>query len=682
MELINNTTKTLKDDLSVEIKQGSKLSIAAACFSIYAFQELKEQLSQIEELRFIFTSPTFVTEKAKKERREFYIPRLTRERNLYGTEFEIKLRNELTQKAIARECAEWIRQKVTFKSNVSDKSIQGQIVVDGVGYTPINNFTTVELGCEKGNVISTTIVKDESLARTLLADFNEIWNDSKVLQVVTDEVIDSITVAYNENSPDFIYFVTLYNIFSEFLEDVSEDVLPNEATGFKESKIWGMLYNFQKDAALAIINKLEKYNGCILADSVGLGKTFTALAVIKYYENRNKSVLVLCPKKLTNNWNTYKDNYVNNPIAADRLRYDVLYHTDLNRTHGNSNGLDLSRLNWGKHIIPYFEPLGVTLAGLQLRQIQSFYLHEAETLKNTSILRFHANLHKALKYAVRIDLIASNPVDKVDRPKPQAFMASYYSAEEMEKLFEAAQGHKLELIIQLAAFYGLRRAEVMGLRWEAIDFEAKTLTIRHIVTSTRIDGKKILVEADRAKTKSSLRTLPLVDPIAERLKAVKEQQEYNQKICGNCYNQEYLGYVFVDAMGNLIQPDSVTTGFPQLLKENGLRRIRFHDLRHSCASLLLKEGVPMKQIQEWLGHSDISTTANIYAHMVALAKHQRAGKQGHPGKAVGQQFFRNGGGAAKEIACHDLVGANHDHGGKQQGADPAQDGIQPMAELM
>lgn len=200
--------------------------------------------------------------------------------------------------------------------------------------------------------------------------------------------------------------------------------------------------------------------------------------------------------------------------------------------------------NVEKHIIPYFEPLGVTLAGLQPRQIQSFYLHEAETLKNTSILRFHANLHKALKYAVRIDLITSNPVDKVDRPKPQAFMASYYSAEEMEKLFEAAQGHKLELIIQLAAFYGLRRAEVMGLRWEAIDFEAKTLTIRHIVTSTRIDGKKILVEADRAKTKSSLRTLPLVDPIAERLKAVKEQQEYNQKICGNCYNQEYLGYVF------------------------------------------------------------------------------------------------------------------------------------------
>ena len=196
MELINNTTKTLKDDLSVEIKQGSKVSIAAACFSIYAFQELKEQLSQIEQLRFIFTSPTFVTEKAKKERREFYIPRMTRERSLYGTEFEIKLRNELTQKAIARECAEWIRQKVTFKSNVSDKSIQGQIVVDGVGYTPINNFTTVELGCEKGNVISTTIVKDESLARTLLADFNEIQLGGNRDAIILDFFSGSATTAH------------------------------------------------------------------------------------------------------------------------------------------------------------------------------------------------------------------------------------------------------------------------------------------------------------------------------------------------------------------------------------------------------------------------------------------------------------------------------------------------------
>lgn len=349
MEIINNVTKTLKDDISAEMKKGSKLSVAAACFSIYAFQELKEELSKIDELRFIFTSPTFVKEKVKKEKREFYIPRLAREKSLYGTEFEIKLRNELTQKAIAKECADWIRQKVVFKSNVSENSIQGGIVIDDIGYTPIPDFTTVTLGCEKGNAIATTIVKDAALAKELLEQFDEIWDDDKILQTVTDEVIDSITVAYNENAPEFIYFVTLYNIFNEFLEDISEDVLPNEATGFKSSKIWGMLYNFQKDAALAIINKLEKYNGCILADSVGLGKTFTALAVIKYYENRNKSVLVLCPKKLAGNWNTYKDNYLNNPVAADRLRYDVLYHTDLNRMRGTSNGLELGRLNWGNY---------------------------------------------------------------------------------------------------------------------------------------------------------------------------------------------------------------------------------------------------------------------------------------------------------------------------------------------
>lgn len=240
MEFIDNQNVTLGEDLKKEIKQGSKLSIAAACFSIYAFQELKEQLTQIDELRFIFTSPTFITEKVKKEKREFYIPRLTRERSLYGTEFEIKLRNELTQKAVAKECAEWIRQKVTFRSNISDQVIQGGIVADNIGYTPINEFTTVELGSENGNVISTTIVKDESLSQKLLSDFNEIWNDSNLLQEVTDEVIESISSAYVENSPDFIYFVTLYNIFNEFLEDISEDVLPDEATGFKESKIWGM----------------------------------------------------------------------------------------------------------------------------------------------------------------------------------------------------------------------------------------------------------------------------------------------------------------------------------------------------------------------------------------------------------------------------------------------------------
>ena len=346
-EFIDNTNKTLKEDLSSEIKSCSKVSIAAACFSIYAFQELKSELMNIDELRFIFTSPTFITEKAKKEKREFYIPRNNRERSLYGTEFEVKLRNELNQKAIAKECAEWIKQKVTFKSNISSDFIQGFINVDETNYMPINGFTTVDLGCERGNNAFSAIFKNSTPYSTnFINTFNNLWNDTNKMQNVTDMVIDNITAAYNENPPDFIYFITLYNIFNEFLEDISDDILPNEATGFKESKVWNMLYNFQKDAALAIINKLEKYNGCILADSVGLGKTFTALAVIKYYETRNKTVLVLCPKKLGNNWNTYRDNYVNNPLSDDRLNYKVLYHTDLGRSNGESNGTDLSRLRW------------------------------------------------------------------------------------------------------------------------------------------------------------------------------------------------------------------------------------------------------------------------------------------------------------------------------------------------
>ena len=350
MELINNINKTLRDDIVAHMKAGSRLSIAASCFSIYAFQELKEALKDIKELRFIFTSPTFTTEKTPKQQREFYIPRLDRERTLYGSEFEVKLRNELTQKAIARECADWIREKACFKSNKTNEQMMGFINLDDISYSPINGFTTVDLGCEKGNAAYTMIQKAEAPFSKAYTDlFNQIWNDSGRLQVVTEEVIDSISNAYKENAPEFLYFVALYNIFNEFLEDISEDELPKEATGFKNSAIWEKLYNFQRDAALAVINKLEKYNGCILADSVGLGKTFTALSVIKYFESRNRTVLVLCPKKLFENWNTYRQNYVNNPLAKDRLNYDILYHTDLSRDYGRSNDLDLERVNWGNY---------------------------------------------------------------------------------------------------------------------------------------------------------------------------------------------------------------------------------------------------------------------------------------------------------------------------------------------
>ncbi len=354
MKILDNITNTVRDDLRVEIKRGSKISVAAACFSMYAYQELKKQLESVEEFRFIFTSPTFVKEKAEKQKREFYIPRLSRETSLYGTEFEIKLRNEMTQRAIARECADWIRRKAKFKSNTTGENMTGFMTVDAkdaqTAYMPMSGFTTVDIGCERGNNTYNMVnCMEAPFSRQYMQLFDQLWNNREKMQDVTDVVIENISTAYAENSPEFIYFMTLYHVFSEFLDDISEDVLPNEATGFKQSKIWSMLYDFQRDAVLAIINKLEKYSGCILADSVGLGKTFTALAVVKYYENRNKSVLVLCPKKLAENWNTYKDNYVNNPIAADRLNYDVLFHTDLSRNGGMSNGLDLNRLNWGNY---------------------------------------------------------------------------------------------------------------------------------------------------------------------------------------------------------------------------------------------------------------------------------------------------------------------------------------------
>ena len=354
VKVFDNVTEIVRDDMASTISKGSKVSIAAACFSMYAYKELKKQLESVDECRFIFTYPTFVTEKAEKQKREFYIPRLNRESSLYGTEFELKLRNEMTQKAIAKECAEWIKRKATFKSNTTGENMGGFVTVANkqqqVAYMPMNGFTTVDIGCERGNNSYNMVNRFEApFSASYMQLFETLWNDHDKMQDVTDVVIENITTAYNENSPEFIYFMTLYHVFSEFLDDISEDELPNEATGFKQSKIWSLLYDFQRDAVLAIINKLERYNGCILADSVGLGKTFTALAVVKYYENRNKSVLVLCPKKLAENWNTYKDNYVNNPIAADRLNYDVLFHTDLSRAHGFSNGLDLDRLNWGNY---------------------------------------------------------------------------------------------------------------------------------------------------------------------------------------------------------------------------------------------------------------------------------------------------------------------------------------------
>ena len=356
VKIIDNVNETLGDDLKIEVTVGSRVRIAASTFSIFAFEALRKELEQVGELEFLFTAPSFVngqgTDRLRKERREFFIPAGTRgESSLYGSEFEIRLRNKLTQRAIARECASWIRDKVTFRSNATGNPMQQFAVVDDrAAYMPLQGFTTADLGYEPGNAVSNMVQKiDAPMASQFLALFDQIWHNPAQVQDVTQAVHDHIASVYAENSPARIYFLILYNLFSEFLEDISEDVLPNDRTGYQETKVWQSLYNFQRDAAVGIINKLETYSGCILADSVGLGKTFTALAVIKYYELRNKAVLVLTPKKLAENWTNYNANLTTNIFAIDRFNYDVLAHTDLSRTRGESLGLRLDRINWGNY---------------------------------------------------------------------------------------------------------------------------------------------------------------------------------------------------------------------------------------------------------------------------------------------------------------------------------------------
>lgn len=357
MKLIDNHITKLGDDLKQEIKAGSKIRICASIFSMYGYESLKKELEKIDDFKFIFSDPTFIEKNSNnKEQRLFEINSKTREKSISGSDFEVKLKNELNGKSIAAECAEWIKKKAKFKSNINGQAIQKFMTIENninrIGYTNVEEFSTVGFGFEKDNSIFMPVTKlDEeySITKNYIDSFDQIWNDEKQLKDITNEVIDFMSDLYKENSPEFVYYVTLYNIFTEFLEDIFEDELANEKTGFKESKIWNSLYDFQKDAVLGIINKLERHNGCILADSVGLGKTYTALAVIKYYQERNKSILVLCPKKLSENWNTFIKNYKDNPLQEDRFNYDVLFHTDLSRTHGDSNGMDLSRVNWGNY---------------------------------------------------------------------------------------------------------------------------------------------------------------------------------------------------------------------------------------------------------------------------------------------------------------------------------------------
>ncbi|WP_294764000.1 helicase-related protein [uncultured Fusobacterium sp.] len=352
MQILDNKVQgRVIDKLRENIKSGTRLSIISAYFTIYAYEELRKELGKIEKLRLLFSEPTFVKNK-KDINREFKLSG-SYERGLAGDRYEMKLKNELKQSEIAKECANWIREKVEVRAYDEEYPLPQKMYLmenkkdESACIFGSSDFTSSGLGLVPSKKLeANTYIKDFIYTQQLLNQFELYWNDKDKVKDVKTYLLKSLEEVYKENNPEFIYFVTLYNIFKDYLNDLSEEDIIKTKTGFKESVVWNKLYNFQKDGVLGAIDKLEKYHGCILADSVGLGKTFEALAVIKYYESRNSRVLVLCPKKLRENWLTYKGNRRDNILERDRLNYDVLNHTDLSRYSGYSGEINLEKIYW------------------------------------------------------------------------------------------------------------------------------------------------------------------------------------------------------------------------------------------------------------------------------------------------------------------------------------------------
>ena len=492
MKLIDNINSLLGDELKNGLLPGAKLKIAASCFSIYAYESLKQQLEQVDELEFIFTAPTFVEEEAvdklKKEKREFHIPDEGKERAFFGSEFEIQLKNKLTQKAIARECADWIRRKAKFRSNTTDAPMQSFAVAvssqQTTLYQTLQGFTAVDLGYEKGNAISNVMfaIEEPSFTKEFISLFDQVWQNQGMVADVTERIVHYMSTVYQENPPEQIYFQLLYNLFNEFLEDINEDVLPNDKTGYRDSLIWQKLFNYQRDAATGIINKLETYNGCILADSVGLGKTFTALAVVKYYELRNKSVLVLCPKKLAENWTNYNSNFTTNPFVKDRFNFDVLCHTDLQRTKGESLGMSLSRVNWGNYDLVVID------------ESHNFRNNQAYKEKET---RYQTLMNKVIRSGVKtkVLMLSATPVNnKFSDLKNQLALA--YEG-------DSATLHK-QLDTHLGIDEIFKRAQKAFNNWAELEPEQRTATA--LLTALDFDFFRLLDSVTIARSRRHIQT--------------------------------------------------------------------------------------------------------------------------------------------------------------------------------
>lgn len=472
------------------------------------------------------------------------------------------------------------------------------INVDNINYYPVNGFTTVDLGCERGNNAYVGIMKNGSpVSEMMLRNFDALWNDSAKMQDVTDVVIDNITTAYNENSPEFIYFVTIYNIFSEYLRVISEDELPNEGVGLKQSKIWSMLYNFQKDAVLAIISKLEKFNGCILADSVGLGKTFTALAVIKYYQERNKNVLVLCPKKLSNNWNTYKDNYVNNPIASDRLNYAVLYHTDLNRTGGFSNGMDLSRVNWSNYdLIVIDESHNFRNGGKP---------SDGDDEKEN---RYQRLLNKVIRRGVKtkVLMLSATPVNNRFNDLKNQLALAYEGDSSLinDKLDTKRTIDEI--------FRDAQKAFNTWSKWEPaerttdsllkmLSFDFFELLDSVTIARSRKHIQKYYDTSDIGSFPARLKPIPLAPPLTDLKKSVTYNEIFSQLCLLDLDIYRPSHYILPSRIAKyeeLYDKNKVSSGLTQVNREQGIRRLMAINLMKRMESSVYSFNLTLKRIRE------------------------------------------------------------------------------------
>jgi len=492
-KVLDNKKNKVVDELKENLKKGSKLSIISAYFTIYAYAELKKELSKIDNMKFIFTEPTFV----KKDReliREFYIEHNhINEKKVSGNEFEIKLRNEMKQAAIAKECAKWIEEKAEIKSLRNANPAQPRLVYiendeENISINGTVDFTSDGLGITPSNRLDSNMcMYGKEYTIGFLQAFNELWSDETAVEDVKQKVLDQMQVLYKENTPEFIYFVTLYNIFTNYLDELTEDKIVKSKTGFKDSRIWNKLYKFQKDGVIGAIDKIEKYNGCILADSVGLGKTFTALAVIKYYELRNDRVLVLAPKKLRDNWTIYTQNDKRNIFAEDRFNYDVLNHTDLSRTNGMSGAINLATINWSNYDLVVID--------------ESHNFRNNPPVKGR-VTRYERMMNEIIKSGVKtkVLMLSATPVNnKMNDIKNQiAFIT-----EGKDNAFAIVGLNSLEMI--------LRKAQMVFNKWSALpDEERNTDTF---VNMMDVDYFKLLDTITIARSRKHIEKYYNLDEI-------------------------------------------------------------------------------------------------------------------------------------------------------------------------